>query len=242
MERSLTFENDPAALPADSLVDDWFVLHYHHDPESFPRWLVELLVGLRHALGTVDAGTGELLDDIAAGSVAAADYPSLVSLGEKEQLAAVVLATVAVSPGFGADWEQVARLAYGGEKTVEQTALLLNQANGSPLTDDDLLAQPFRDGGLVYRMARAYDRLSGCRRRSCRAGPDTAIESPVAQLLVAFRAGIEARDGRPGHQGCSRPWRIEDDGELASLMYLLGDHEPPGVPAVVPPPSPTVNW
>ena len=242
MERSLTFENDPAALPADSLVDDWFVLHYHHDPESFPRWLVELLVGLRHALGTVDAGTGELLDDIAAGSVAAGDYPSLVSLGEKEQLAAVVLATVAVSPGFGADWEQVVRLVYGGEKTVEQTALLLNQANGSPFSEEEILAQPFRDGGLVYRLARAYDRLSGCRRRSCRAGPDTAIESPVAQLLVAFRAGIEARDGRAGHQGCSRPWRIEDDGELASLMHLLGDHEPPGVPAVVPPPSPTVNW
>ena len=132
MERSLTFENDPAALPADSLIDDWFVLHYHHDPESFPRWLVELLVGLRHALGATDPSSGELLAAIGDESVDYAVYPALEGLSRREQEATVVLATVAVSPGFGADWEQVVRLVYGGEKTVEQTALLLNQATGWP--------------------------------------------------------------------------------------------------------------
>ncbi|MEO0248081.1 MAG: Ig-like domain-containing protein, partial [candidate division WOR-3 bacterium] len=235
----LTFEDDPGELPADQLVDDWFRLHYRQDPSRLPRWLVELLVGLRHALGTVDESTGELLSAIGDESVDYSVYPSLEGLDRKEQAATVALATIKVSSGFQENFAQVVRLVYGGTKTVTETALLFNQANGSPLSDEDILAQPFRDGGLIYRVARAFDELSGCRRPSCRAAPETVIESQVAQLLCAFHAGLFARDLRPGRPASQRPWRIENDEELSNLMYLLGDHEAPGVPAVLPPPSPT---
>jgi len=216
------------------------MLHYHHDPSHLPRWLVKLLVGLRHALGRLDVSSYELTAAIESGAVDASVYPSISDLDAKDQAATVILATLDLTPFFEGDWAEIVRLVYGDSKTVLKVALALNEANGSPLTSQEIEDLPFHAHNIVYEVARAYDEISSCHKKHCRANSETEISSSVVQWLVAFRAGLKATARGKCHVPSSL-WLIENEDELNLLMHLLGDHEPPSAPVINPVPSPTAR-
>ncbi|HUU01404.1 MAG TPA: Ig-like domain-containing protein [Myxococcota bacterium] len=241
-QEALTFQDDPGALPVEALIDNWFMPHYHHDTSHLPRWLVELLVGLRHALGRLDVSSYELMSAIESGAVDTDVYPSLADLEANDQAATVVLATLELTPLYEGDWAEIVRLVYGDSKTVLDVALALNEANGSPLTSQEIEDLPFRAHNLVYEVAGAYDEISGCHRKQCRANAETQLASPVIQWLVAFQAGLRAKHVQGDCHVPRRLWLVENEEELNLLMRLLGDHQPPDAPVVNVSPSPTASY
>ncbi len=234
---ALTYRSDPGELPVLDLVEDWYRLHFNRSPDNVPEWRLMMLVGQRHALGEVDESTFELLAAIDAGEVDFEVYPSLSDLDKKEQTATLILATLYLTDGFEGDWAEVVRLVYGPDRTVLEVALELNQANESPLSDEEVEDLPFLDHGLVYEIARGFDKMSGCSSQHCRASAETVVENPVVQWLAAFRAGERAKYGQPREH----LWQIETEEELNLLMYLLGDHVAPEAPALDPVASPTAQ-
>ncbi len=234
---SLSYQSDPADLPVMDLVRDLYQLHFNSSADGVPEWRLIMLVGQRHALGEVDESTFDLLAAIDADQVDYGIFPSLAALDIKEQTATVVLATLLLTDGFEGDWAEVVRLVYGPERTVLEVALELNQANESPLSDDEVEDLPFLDHGLVYEIARGFDKMSGCTSQHCRASAETVVENPVVQWMTAFRAGERAKYGQPREH----LWEIETEEELNLLIYLLGDHVAPEVPALDPVASPTAQ-
>ncbi len=235
----LSYRSDPAGLPVEGLIDDWFFLHQEEDPSAFSRDHVKKIVGHLHALGEVDASTFDLLEAIDSDQVDSTVYPSLANLDREERTATLILAVLELTEEFEGDWSEVVRLVYGGQKTVLEVAEALNEAKAFPVPNEDLDDLSVNDHGLVCELARGYDKMSGCSSNHCRANSNTTIENAVVQLLVAYRAGVRAKH-MLGDQGPREYlWLLETEAELNLLMYLLGDHEPPDSPVVNPVPSPT---
>jgi len=97
----------------------------------------------RHHRGDLDREL-DGYDFAALGDVLAREGRKIVIRVPKDQAATVVLATLELNPFFEGDWAEIVRLVYGDSKTVLEVALALNEANSSPLTNQEIEDLPFQ--------------------------------------------------------------------------------------------------
>ncbi|MBI5482789.1 MAG: hypothetical protein HY906_28295 [Deltaproteobacteria bacterium] len=150
-----------ATLPVDELVADLGKAYLGIDPATTPKAELWAAVAQDFALGETDCRMFlRILDAITTGTVDAATFPSLSALGVIEQRMTVLLAAIRLK-GFTAGCEAVRQAVLGEPRTILELALKVNAINGSPLTEAEVLAQPFERRSLVWECAKAYDEGEG---------------------------------------------------------------------------------
>jgi hypothetical protein len=206
-------------------------------------------------LGRVDCRLARLLDRL--DQLDTTGFPSLTGLSLAEQRMTVISAVVRLNGEFEPDCARVRQLSFGAPRTLSQLGVSLNGVNGQPLTDAELLEQPFEKRHLMWELARSLDRLEGLRYRrhgqvivrqcdgvteiveddadssDCKChhphgGVISGPDSIVANPIKALLVAYRA-GARARLQGHhpKEVWEIGTQAELDALMAALGDSAPP---------------
>ncbi|MBI5478835.1 MAG: hypothetical protein HY906_08270, partial [Deltaproteobacteria bacterium] len=254
-------------LPVDGLVEDLGREYLDLDIASMTREALWAEVAGRFAIGKVDCRMARLLDALDQNTLDADAFPSLAGLPLADQRMTVVFAVVRLGGEFEPDCGRVRQLVFAAPHTLAQVALALNAVNGRPLTDAEVLAQPFEKRNLVWELSRSLDRLEGLKYRKhgtviarrcdgvteivdddadssdCKChhphgGVISGPESIVAN--PAKQLVVTYRAGERARLQQHQPreaWEIGSQAELDALMTALGDATPPAALQLGAPPD-----
>ncbi len=113
---------------------------------------VEILLGLIE-LGSSAPGLADLAREVRSGEVDGALWPSLAGLPAKDAEATIAAALIEIDPDFELRCELLRTFGEGPPRTVEELALIVNQSHGFPVSDEEMLEQPFQRKSLLWEIA-----------------------------------------------------------------------------------------
>ncbi len=183
-------------LPVDAFLDDAYRALLGQDPAGVSIAERNEAIFEAEGLGTTSPGVAQLDAAVRGGSVDPQTWPSLAKLSPADAELTITVGLVQVDPDFPVRCDYLRAFTEGPGRSIVALALLVNASHGRPIPDGDLLAQPFVRKGLMWEIASARDKVLGLTppggEDGVNATPSTTINSPLIQLLAAFRGAHRA--------------------------------------------------
>ena len=104
---------------------------------------MEILLDLIE-LGSSAPGLAKLAGEVRSGELDEELWPSLAGLPARDGETTIAAALIEMDPDFALRCELLRAFGDGPPRTVEELALIVNQSHGYPVSDEEMLEQPFQ--------------------------------------------------------------------------------------------------